>query len=97
MAFQAAGFKGPFTPYTKTVSIGCLIGVISGVKTFIGGGTEAGVRAVPPVARYFGAGEEAASAAGASAGIISWTLAILAYPIAVDSLLGECECKDGTR
>jgi len=85
MAFQAAGFKGPFWPQQKAYSWGCLVSLGIGVKATGYVGSDLMVNSI-------------AEAIGADIGdalkIAGWEASVFMTPLASAEVAKKCECHD---
>jgi len=97
-AMQAAGFKGPFWPKEHSYSLGCLASLGMGAKSAEFVSIEQGIKASPGIAKtVFGASEEFASFLGHYLHrAFGWESTVIMSPIAIDELLKQCECKNGS-
>jgi hypothetical protein len=102
-ALQLAGFKGPFWPRTRTYSQTCLatIGAVGHAATTVASNVAIHSWAgglVNRLARWTPtAAEEAAAASRSFVRIFGgWEISLIFAPEAMDELLKQCECKDGT-
>jgi uncharacterized protein RhaS with RHS repeats len=97
MAMQAAGIKGPYWPREHTYSIGCLVSLGLGAKSAELVSLEQGAKASPAIAKFWGASEEFASFFGQYVQrMLGWESTVVMSPMAIDELLKQCECKNGT-
>jgi uncharacterized protein RhaS with RHS repeats len=85
LAFQNAGFKGPFFPHEKAYSWGCLVSLAIGVK---GAGYIGSDLMIDNIAEAIG------TDIGDALKVAGWEWTALATPFAIAEVARQCECKD---